>query len=273
MKTKICSNCGRELPATTEYFHKKKDGKYGIRAECKFCVKKYSNQRYEENKEQIIEHTKQYYKENKQQIKKYRKQYYENNKEHFLYKQKQYYEENKEQQQEKMKQWYKENKERISNVSKQYDEENKERIRKYAKRYREENREKGREKSREYYYENKERVNKQRVQNEKKQLKTDIGYRLLVNCRQRLRQAIKGNTKSVSTKELIGCSIEHLLQHLESQFQEGMTWDNYGEWHIDHIKPCALFDFTKEEAQRECFNYKNLQPLWAADNIRKSCNY
>ncbi len=52
-----------------------------------------------------------------------------------------------------------------------------------------------------------------------------------------------------------------------------MTWDNYGEWHIDHIKPCALFDFTKEEQQRECFHYTNLQPLWAKDNMRKSDKY
>lgn len=73
--------------------------------------------------------------------------------------------------------------------------------------------------------------------------------------------------------ELIGCSIEQLLEHLESQFQDGMTWDNYGEWHIDHIKPCAMFDFTKEEDQRECFHYTNLQPLWAEDNLRKSDKY
>ena len=53
------------------------------------------------------------------------------------------------------------------------------------------------------------------------------------------------------------------------QFEPGMTWDNYGEWQIDHIIPCSYFDLTKEENQRICFNYRNLQPLWASENNKK----
>jgi hypothetical protein len=68
---------------------------------------------------------------------------------------------------------------------------------------------------------------------------------------------------------LIGCSVPQLRKHLEAQFTEGMTWDNHGEWHIDHIKPCASFDLTDAEQQLECFNYTNLQPLWASDNLSK----
>ena len=52
-----------------------------------------------------------------------------------------------------------------------------------------------------------------------------------------------------------------------------MNWNNYGEWHIDHIKPCSLFNLELEEEQLECFNYKNLQPLWAIDNIKKGNKY
>jgi hypothetical protein len=52
-------------------------------------------------------------------------------------------------------------------------------------------------------------------------------------------------------------------------FTEGMSWDNYGEWHIDHILPCSSFDLADIEQQKICFNYKNLQPLWAEDNLRK----
>jgi hypothetical protein len=65
--------------------------------------------------------------------------------------------------------------------------------------------------------------------------------------------------------------VEQLRQHLEAQFTDGMSWDNYGRdgWHIDHIRPCASFDLTDPEQQRQCFHYTNLQPLWAADNIRK----
>lgn len=58
------------------------------------------------------------------------------------------------------------------------------------------------------------------------------------------------------------------------QFEPGMTWDNLGKgegkWQIDHIIPCSYFDLTKEENQRICFNYRNLQPLWAKDNVKKS---
>lgn len=52
-----------------------------------------------------------------------------------------------------------------------------------------------------------------------------------------------------------------------------MSWENYGEWHIDHIKPCSSFDLSDPKQQKECFNYTNLQPLWAIDNLKKSYKY
>ena len=65
--------------------------------------------------------------------------------------------------------------------------------------------------------------------------------------------------------------MEKLKKHLEKQFQKGMTWNNYGMygWHIDHIIPCSAFNLNLESEQRKCFNYTNLQPLWAIDNIKK----
>lgn len=72
-------------------------------------------------------------------------------------------------------------------------------------------------------------------------------------------------------KEHVGCSYEQLVEHLESQFVEGMTWENYGlrGWHIDHIKPVCSFDHTDTDEVRECWHYSNLQPLWAIDNWKK----
>ena len=102
----------------------------------------------------------------------------------------------------------------------------------------------------------------------------DVQYKLMVTQRSRLWHALKGRgAKSSRTIILIGCSIEHLRQHLEAQFTDGMTWDNHGQWHIDHIKPCASFDLTDAEQQHECFNYTNLQPLWAVDNLTKGAKY
>ena len=65
------------------------------------------------------------------------------------------------------------------------------------------------------------------------------------------------------------------MDHLEKQFQPGMSWDNHGYdgWHVDHIRPCASFDLTDEEQVRKCFHYTNLQPLWAKDNLRKGSEW
>lgn len=97
----------------------------------------------------------------------------------------------------------------------------------------------------------------------------DIDFRLRRRLRARIYLALKGIWKSSRTLDLLGCSIEQLKQHLSEQFTPGMSWDNYGEWHIDHIRPCASFDLTDPEQQRQCFNYTNLQPLWAVENRYK----
>lgn len=101
--------------------------------------------------------------------------------------------------------------------------------------------------------------------------KNDPEFKLRERLRSRINFVLKKckGQKSASTIELLGCSIEYAREHLENQFIEGMTWDNHGEWHIDHIIPCAAFDLTKEEEQRRCFHYTNLQPLWAEDNLKK----
>jgi len=90
------------------------------------------------------------------------------------------------------------------------------------------------------------------------------------NLRCRVRSVMKGKgTKSARTMELLGCSVEHLRAHLEHLFQPGMSWDNFGTWHVDHIRPCASFDLTDPAQQRQCFHWLNLQPLWADDNRSK----
>jgi hypothetical protein len=84
-----------------------------------------------------------------------------------------------------------------------------------------------------------------------------------------------GKQKANSILKYLGCTPKELRDHLSSQFQTGMTWDNYGVfgWHIDHIIPCASFDLTKEEHIHVCFHYTNLQPLWQMDNSLKQDNH
>lgn len=101
----------------------------------------------------------------------------------------------------------------------------------------------------------------------KKNIQRAISARLrnLVGCRI--------SRKSSSTFDLVGCTVPELITHIESQFEAGMGWENREQWHIDHIRPCASFDLTDPEQQKECFHYNNLQPLWAEENIRKSDNW
>ena len=83
----------------------------------------------------------------------------------------------------------------------------------------------------------------------------------------RIKNALK-HKKELHSNEYLGCDIDTLIEHIESQFKEGMTWDNHGEWHIDHITPIAYNKPTLEE-QIERLHYSNLQPLWATENIAK----
>lgn len=106
---------------------------------------------------------------------------------------------------------------------------------------------------------------------EKLRLLADPKSRLELNLRQRICVALRtrGKRKSGKTFELIGMTPQELRFYLENQFTDGMSWDNYGEWHIDHIRPIASFDLENGEEQKKAFHYTNLQPLWAGDNLRK----
>lgn len=139
-----------------------------------------------------------------------------------------------------------------------------------VKRCYDKNKGKYRETQKRWEQKNKKRVRRYKVSHISKKYKTNLGFRLIFNLRQRIRHVLFKNSKFAPSLELIGCGSDKLKSHLESKFQEGMTWENYGRWHIDHIRPCASFDLSKEDQQQLCFHYTNLQPLWAADNIKKS---
>lgn len=108
------------------------------------------------------------------------------------------------------------------------------------------------------------------AERERNRRKNNINYRIAHRLRIRMLQALKGIDKSAKTTDLLGISISEFKIYFQSLFTKGMSWDNYDQWHIDHIKACSKFDLTDPKQQRECFHYKNLQPLWEADNLKKS---
>jgi hypothetical protein len=151
-------------------------------------------------------------------------------------------------------------------------------------KYKLNNKERIQQKSKDYLKKNSETINKKRRlayrQNEEIRIKNvqrvtlfrnnNIYYKINHGISSVIRRSIhdKNNCPVFS---LLGYSLEELMSHLQSQFQEGMSWNNYGEWHIDHIKPVCSFNFqSKHDAEfKLCWQLSNLRPLWAKDNLRK----
>lgn len=239
---KICKHCSIEKDESE--YNKTGGGKW-LQPYCKPCD---------------VIRKKEYYIKNKEKIKKKCKNYYLNNKESII---------------QKTKQYSANNRELVLNGKKNYYYKNKEKISEKVKNSTEEQKIKNRQRVKKYRFENKELLNKKAVLRSK----NDIEFRLLKTLRSRIRFALKSKNsdKLHSASNLLGCSISFFKNYLEERFLDGMSWDNYGlkGWHIDHKIPCILFDLIKEEEQKLCFHYKNLQPLWAIDNLKKgiSLNY
>jgi len=126
-------------------------------------------------------------------------------------------------------------------------------------------------------YQSRSEYKEKRNKRQRDRRKTDPLYKLSCNLRRRfgmvMRKYIKTG-KNSSSFTYICCTIEFVYQHLESQFTDGMSWDNHGlgddKWHIDHRRPCDSFDLTIEEEKYKCFHWTNLQPMWQSENISKS---
>jgi hypothetical protein len=137
------------------------------------------------------------------------------------------------------------------------------------KKWRKDNHERSVKARAEYYQKNKKEIIRKCKIYRYAKLKSNEGFKILCNLRIRINTALKNNSKSKTTKQLLGCSVDELKVYLQSKFTKGMSWDNYGKWHIDHIRPCASFNLTDPEQQKQCFHFTNLQPLWAKDNLSK----
>ncbi len=127
-------------------------------------------------------------------------------------------------------------------------------------------------KKRERYKTDYDKILQQHKKYQNKRYHSDPNFRLRCLMRTRVWRTIKDQKgeKMLKLAEYIGCSMPELRKHFESKFTTEMSWDNYGSWHIDHIKACSNFDLTNVDGQKACFHYSNLQPLWATDNLIKS---
>jgi hypothetical protein len=178
---------------------------------------------------------------------------------------KQYRQECKKETKQYNKQYYQNNKQEINQQSKQWRQDNPE----YDKQWRRNN-----PNYNQYYYQdNQKKIQQQQNQYIKNRLRTDIQYKLQHNLRSRLNKTIQNNQKAGSAIRDLDCSIDWFKGWLEMQWEDGMTWDNYGnkkgQWNIDHIKPLSSFDLTNREQLKSACHWTNLQPMWHLDNIKK----
>ncbi len=158
---------------------------------------------------------------------------------------------------------------KCAGCKKKYYDENRERILKYKQRYFIENIEKIAARDKKYYENNKEKVNEAHRKYLNKRYHNDPVFRARTLLGSQLRQFCKNRNgyKGGRTHELLGYSAEDLCKHLESLFKDGMTWENQGEWHIDHRIPQSYF--TSIDQMKECFALENLKPEWGEWNIKK----
>ena len=220
-----------DLEKDYDLFYKDKTKKDGYMNYCKSCKKIYED----ENKEKILQSKKIYYSENKDSIVIKNKIYYSENKNSILETSKKYYSKNKENKIEYQKNYYFLNKEKIQD-------------------YKKNNRVKINEKYN-FRYKNDE------IFRLRKRLSSTI-------CRS-LREG--GYEKKSRTSKILGCSYEDFKLYIEEMFKDGMTWENHGEWHLDHKTPISWA--STEDEIYELNHYTNFQPLWAFDNQSKNNKY
>lgn len=231
MKTKTCSKCKFDKPL--DEFNKRSNSKDGYRFECKACQRLH----YEANRDHYIAKMKENRLNNLDDYTKRDKDYYEGNRTTILEKKQQYHIDNKETILSNKRVYRINNLDKVTEANKKWVKENIVRHREYQKIY-----------SREY----------------RKKNPHIILWRSVLSC-----TLIRlGKHKEGNTIESLGYSAIELKRHLESLFTEGMSWNNQGQWHIDHIKPVSKFD--PETPMNVVNALSNLQPLWGSDNIKKS---
>lgn len=246
---RICNRCGVIKP-----FSEFNKGKYkdGLNHWCRECEREY---RYQ-NRDRILARMKEYSKRTKAHKKDYNKSYYNENKDKILSQKKYYYDKNRRIILGKTRNYVVAHFDEISKRRQKFRQENRFRLREEAKEY-----------SRKPY------VRKRRREYQRSKAKTDPMFRLNRSIASQVHRALKGAKQYRRWVDLAGYSIEDLRKHLEKQFQDGMTWENYGRngWHVDHKIPRSVFNYTKPEHPdfKKAWAMSNLQPMWAGENLSK----
>lgn len=164
--------------------------------------------------------------------------------------------------------YYKKHRERLKAYSRIHYATNREKNKAYCKIYRKKHKAETKIYNKKYRQINKEKT---RIYDRERH-RTDPKIKLSNNISNRVCQSLKGNKNGRHWEDIVGYTLDKLKKHLEKKFTKGMSWNNYGQWHIDHEVPVSAFNFTKPEHRdfKRCWALKNLQPLWAEENQSKN---
>ena len=161
-----------------------------------------------------------------------------------------------------------------SESDKRYYIKNREKRLKYFSDWQKENYEHRKKYMDEYREKNSDRIRIVKRTYERTRKANDPLYKLISNFRTAIYQVLKENNvdKNGHYFEILKYSPKELISHLEKQFKDGMTWDNYGEWHVDHSVPLSSFNIKEigDSEFMKCWSLSNLQPMWGEENIKKS---
>ena len=234
--TKVCAKCRAELPATREFFVKKLDG---LSSRCKPCLQEAKRSAWAAKADEINEARR------------------ANRNDDVRRRERDYYAANSDRVKGNVTAWRAANPEKRREIDRRHYEKFAEKKKRQAAEWSARNADRKRELTREWY-----RIKR----------KTDPMYRLRSAISAYVYWCLKSRKNGQRTEALLGYTMADLRIHLERQFLPGMSWENYGEWHVDHILPVASFNFSSADDPefRACWALTNLRPLWAADNLSKS---
>ena len=157
---------------------------------------------------------------------------------------------------------------------KKWREKNKETLKEYVKNWYEQNKENRKEYLKEYREKNIDKIRKTKRDYERNRKARDPLYKLISNFRTAIYQVLKESNieKNKHYFDVLQYTPEELITHLENKFTDKMSWDNYGDWHVDHKLPITYFNIQEmgDEEFMRCWSLDNLQPMWGFDNIFKS---
>jgi len=173
------------------------------------------------------------------------------------------------------KKWAEKNWEKVREKACRYEKNHPDRVRKRKRKWREANLERAKETSLRWRKNNPEKIREYGLRNSKNRHmknKDDPKYKINKAIGSHIYASLKGRKNGRSWEGLTGYTLNELIKHLENLFEQEMSWNNYGDWHVDHKVPISAFNFSEPEQIdfKKCWALSNLQPLWAKENMRKN---